>query len=46
MEYLIHKGKFTMKLMKLKLHSSSLAWDPSKALGRALAMNSQDHVFL
>ena len=35
-------GRFTVKLMQLKLLGPSLAWDSSKALGGTLAMSQKN----
>jgi hypothetical protein len=39
-------GRFTVKLIKLKLQGLSLAWVPSKALGAALNKYSLSHLIL
>jgi hypothetical protein len=42
----VNKGRFTVKLMKLKLQGLSLAWASAKALEGALAKCLNDHVFV
>jgi len=40
------RGRFTVKLMELKLQDLSLAWAPSEALGGALNKYSPSYVIL